>query len=711
MVNKGTNKILYEKRLSKGLTRKEAAKLLHITSPELRFIEGGYIPVRRKLEQSFIDFYELENDFFSNDLGYPVIIKEEETKIVNDKIHKIINHIAFKISCVVLSLGFIAMAVSGAVGDYKTRLTAESFFDQTVLDFNNYVKSNYDVYYDDSTNLPVNFGGPCYELNNGYLVDRNSDVSIYIPANGINIIDTNYETSFKSYLALPTLETKEYSVESFITFSLNKMKIDIKVHDGQRNVAEAIGNVKGDIARSNFNYKHLYLLNDENRVAALQKNDPLRDELANVLNATVDQTFNSFEEFFASDHAYHGNISFISYSNNFLNGKNSFLTQKIMYIVFLIVGIVFSCLFLALSVLFIFKRKPSNENTVEEKEKGIFDEKLLPKKEVPLKKNLRIFPIFPGNLLKVISISMIFVFSIGLFVLFLNAINLNLDRFSQMVSTGRWFSPMLVIAFLLLFFVKLDIIQERKNYFMSNYFYFFSGLALYLLYLFLGISANIQSGTGAKLSSTLLNVLPGNFLWGFLAFNMFVFLLFYNPISFKNDEKKLHKYRLLAIIPISYLVLSLFIEIGMKCWSWQIPFWISNFFFTKSVDLLIFALAFVFFAYLYKRYTVKKYGKENAALYQKGNRYYFIRNIACALIVLIIGIVEIVFHFTYKDNPLGLGEDYLLLLTIPFILLYHPHHGKRNHLIDNLVLTFYDTAYAIGIVLIAVSILIYLVNI
>lgn len=113
MENKGYNKRLYEIRNSYKLSIKDASKYLGISRLKLSLIEHGYFQVNPALQKRFINFYQLESDFFENDLGYPEFVKEEEVKYVSPKINKIINHKAFKISCGLCAIGFSIMTIFG----------------------------------------------------------------------------------------------------------------------------------------------------------------------------------------------------------------------------------------------------------------------------------------------------------------------------------------------------------------------------------------------------------------------------------------------------------------------------------------------------------------------------------------------------------------------------------------------------------------------
>lgn len=739
MVNKGFNKILYEARLKKNLSLKDAAKLLHLNKTYLRLIESGYITISPKLEVKFLEFYKLDKNFIKDDLCYPVMLEEEQTKIVGSFWHKLFNAAWFKLGCFLLALTFLAMGATGGVMNYYSEVNTSKFFDQsTVVALRDYSRDNPDqiIELSDATTIE-GINDRVYVLDNscyypsGYGKD-DAIIRLLTPGKEKNIVYSTISGQFNFKATLPSDIDRDIvkALKEIIVDFVEGLPIDItttfsiryafgstriKMNLCPLGVATSIGSAtavaKGDILDLNYEFKDLSFLGPVSMLVSLEEDSVLYKFLTGVFNERYSLLIPQLDSFMASDHVpYVSGLS--EYSTNFANGSFNFGMFVVDSMALLLAGIIFFCLFLALSALFLFKVRPVEveENKEEHKLLKLSNKDDLTRDSAQLKRNWKIFPIFPGNLLKFISISMIFVYSIGFYFLFNSITNLNIAQATNIINFENWLSPILIIAFLLLFFVKLDIVQEKKNYFLTNYFWFFSGLALYMLYVFIGRTALLDNTATSNIGKLLLDVLPGNFLWGFLAFNMMVLLLFYHPISVGNDKKKLFKYRLLSIIPISYLVVSLILELGASYGGWVIPFTISSLFFTKAVDLLVFALLFTIIVFIYKHWTVKKYGEEKAILYQHGNKYYFVKNAIAAAIVLCIGIFEIAFHFAWPNNPIGMGQDYLILCSVPFILLYHPHHGKRSEKWDNIFLIYYDTAYAIGIVLIALSVIISIVS-
>lgn len=101
MINKGFNKLLFDKRLELSLSEKEACKKLGILRVTLHLVENGYITLSKKLKSKFINGYELDPNFFEDDLAYPVMISEDNVKRVLQKLGKlqIVSLLKYLVGC------------------------------------------------------------------------------------------------------------------------------------------------------------------------------------------------------------------------------------------------------------------------------------------------------------------------------------------------------------------------------------------------------------------------------------------------------------------------------------------------------------------------------------------------------------------------------------------------------------------------------------
>ena len=704
LTNKGYNKLLFDKRIELGLSTKEASKKLHISRVLLHLIENGYVTLTKRLKNKFITTYELDESFFDNDLSYPVILKDDEVPISKEFIRKLSRNKIYKIVCIVCSVLFLGMALTGVGLNISTKNNIPSFYDSNVLDVREAVIS------DESARIvnPVT-GEVKYELNNREeFLTRDTIVYFDVFESEQKIPYTNFSGITKTEVILPFVDPTELQTVNIQYTSILSQVGNFYVVDFNtklRTVASINAVRKGD----SFEYKAIWYVDANGNKTHVEKKDPSRALLTNLFEENISYYENALTKLFDNHPTLSlAGISYEDFSNSFRNGNQNLKSRSILNGCLLIFGIVFCCLAFALAILSFFKRDPVLETKdLKDKEEieGLVVEKEFTRNDAKLSKNWKIFPILPGSLLRLASIVMIFIYSIGTYLAFASIMAADIKGSLVIAASNQNLSAFLVIAFFLLLFVKNDMVQQRKDYFLTNYFYFFSGLALYLLVLALSKISVVDSTIRGNIELIILNIIPGNFLWGFLAFNMIVFLLFYTPISYKDDPKKLFRYRLLALIPYAYLIISMILGLLDTFLGLNMPFWLSFLFFTKSTDLIVFLVLFTSFCFLYKRYVYKKYSKEDALLYERGNKYYFVKNIAASIIVALIGLFELMFLLFDPKNAAGFGKDVLIFITIPFMLLYHPHHGKRNSKVDWVITIFYGAANVVGIALIILSIL------
>ncbi|MCQ2796765.1 MAG: helix-turn-helix transcriptional regulator [Bacilli bacterium] len=705
-VNKGINKLLYDKRKELNLSLKEASKKLHISKLSLHLIENGYIAVSKKKQKKFITCYNLSPNFFDNDLGYPVMISEQETKVASKFIRKLTRNKFYIIACATLTLGFLATAISGVVLNINSKNNPTSFYDNNVLVTRDYIINNAD---------DVGILDKSYTINNKTRPFHNDvKVSATVYDNDQKIKNTYYEGSYKELAVVPLIDDKTHLIDfdSRIQYMYGNQYYtsDIKVD------LKRFGRVTATFKNNKFEYHLIKMINDKGVETPIENNDPRREVFVDIFERNINKFHDGLVDLF--DQKTDLGVSYVDFDNSMIKGCSNLVNNNIQNAVLLLVGIIFSCLFLSLTILAFFKRDPYVEESNDKPKDKPITTKPIEKSKIETKRqvsaslplNPRFSPFIPGAVLRIASTAMIFAYSIGIYLVFTNFINTDFTKSFDVLVGCKIFVSFLIIAYIILLFVKIDMVQERKDYFLTNYFYFFCGIALYLLVVAIdAISMSDNTITG-KVSNIILEIIPGNFLWGFLAFNMIVYLLFYKPISYGNDKKKLLRFRLIAIIPYSYLIISMILGICDSCLKLNMPTWLSFLFFTKSTALIIFAIVFTLFCFFYKKYTIKKYGSESAILYQKGNRYYFIKNIAGSIIVALIGMVEILFLIYCPDNPLGFGKDVLIFIAVPFMLFYHPHHGKRSGKIDWPITIFYGLSYVIGVALILISLISLLVR-
>ena len=106
---------------------------------------------------------------------------------------------------------------------------------------------------------------------------------------------------------------------------------------------------------------------------------------------------------------------------------------------------------------------------------------------------------------------------------------------------------------------------------------------------------------------------------------------------------------------------------------------------------------------------IKKYGTKQAEIYFKGGRYNLIKNIIASLIITLIALFSQLIYSTVNSRisfALSITDKsiYLILLVIIF-MLYRPHFGKRNRIVDISYGVLYAVSYSAGYLLTIVQIL------
>lgn len=312
----------------------------------------------------------------------------------------------------------------------------------------------------------------------------------------------------------------------------------------------------------------------------------------------------------------------------------------------------------------------------------------------PLPKNWIIRPFLPEYVLRLVGIGLILASSI-LFFSFTYRVLASLDVtkiFEVIGDATNWyrFRPLVTMAMLLWFFTKVEMIQNKSyNPIVS----IIAMLACSILYYVaeLSLTSYFDKGGDAYYSTLYLlftKLMPGNLPASILSFTLIVVFLLTTP-SFVKPKKTVW-WRLLALLPIAYLGFSYFYAVGLKAWGWsKWPYWASSLLVRKQFTLITFAIFYPVLLYFYRLIMKKRYGSEQAAVYFEGNEYFFIKNfLACFVLALIIMANEL-FVGTAYAKAIGLSSNLWLIVLIPLVFFYHPHLGKRNSLADALITVIY----------------------
>ena len=712
----GTNKLLYDRRLELGYSVREAAIRLDISRTKLNLIENGYLKVKdKKLQKRFILRYKLSEDFFEkNVLDYPSPIGDEETEDISEsKAVKLFKKLSFKIVMIVLCLGSIALFTGGVVGyqQYNER----NFYSEKYVALNDYVKEN--------------------GTKHSFLESKTSEMLLcnyqtidYEPTDnlsGFTYESINFFTEFEEYIGYAFFgATAEVNLSylSGLDIGNGKLYFESRMTDtcerlhfyaytGLNLTPTAHFSVDYDYIECKFNYNLVEMM-DANGKLTKSYEDSI---YASVYKMIFEKKFYDFEN---------AKEEFIQAKKDILKYKSldEFNTdQAVGFVVFnryngamlsiLVIGLIltvasFATLLLSLIVTTKFGKKVYEAVTIENDNNVSKETKKRKIRELP--KNRLPSPIIPEVVIRIVAFILMVVGSMSIYYVFKSILDFDIVGTISNLNYRYQVAAFSTLGMLLIFFIKLDIIQNKKSTFVINYVLFFIGIIFYVLTLLLNFI--IVRSPALNRFSVLLDFLPGNIAWGILAFNLLTSILLNKPKFEKPTTAKRVGYRLLALIPFGYMIGSSIVQIGKKAWGWVVPFEVSSLFFTKALIITAFSILYCVIVFAYRKIVDLKFGRENGEIYSLGNRYQYIKNLLIALLFVGLGLADLFIGKTKLGADLKFGSYTGIFFLAPLLLLYHPHRGPRNKKWDLVFNIAYGFSLIIGVLCIYASISVYITS-
>ena len=745
MATEGINKRLRDRRLELDYSVLEACIRLDISTRKLYLIENGYIKVKNPiLKARFIRKYKLPENFFEDDyLGYPTPLENESKPIkLNKKFIAILDSIWTKVVLFVLMGGFITMASIGVAMTPKIFKETDTFFSEKFNQVRDYTREHgeehsiTDALFTNPALTPLLSGSSYHSLSQYFLEPDPFETKVEnFFYTSVNFLDNNERQPMTFYKANSYVD-----LDDFLGFELGiyvETDFEVRYVSNKPRVQYYAYQYDTDPDRPGFDYDYpiFHISADYNtKTKCFEYNLVQVMDIFSLKGDLIIPEPNSFDYILACtvfEHQYGNfedamkklfdsykdeiNITYDDFSTQLNSGVNNYNNYYSKVSGLTLWGLVLSVLFLAILVFLIIR------SALIKKENSIINsEEIVPEltiqtsrerafKELP--KNRWPTPCIPEMVIRILVIFVSLISSMGIFYIFQAIQGLDPVGLVEQISFKSEFASLSTLAMILLFFTKLDIRQNKKNNFLANYILFFVGIIFYFVILIISFNLDNSTTEIAKAAKAAMEFLPGNIVWGILAFNLLSSFLF-DDVKFERNEKR-NKiiYRLLAIIPIAYMLVSSLYQIGKKAWGWQWPLWVSSLFFSKAIILTAFSILYCICVFLYKQYTIKKFGPENAKVYQNGNRYIFIKNaIVCGVLVL-LGVLDIIlFKAMGASNAIGAGGNYVMIYAVPFILLYRPHMGQRNTKWDLAFMVLYILSMTIGILMIASNLSIYITS-
>lgn len=714
----GLNKRLYDRRIELGYSVKEACIRLDISKLKLSLIENGYKKVKdKKLQKKFIFKYKLDENFFEqSELEYPspLTSEEDEEDISEYKIVKLFKKLPFKIGLIALTLGSIAM-LSVGLTRYAT-ISEKDCFSEKYNAASKYAEEN------GTYHLAIQAQTSKMLLCNYYGIENEHPIDEF----GYVFESLNFMPKYDEYLGYAFFYAKAEVDLTYLTginigpgtiyFESRMNDTTERLHFHVYTLEDLVTPTVHFSADYNYaNYKFTYnLIEVKDFTGKLVKDD--NDSIsASIYKMVFEKMFPTFElekeRFMQAKKDVLKYSSYDEFKNEQAAGLLSYYYVSGVNKTLVITGIVLSTLFFAIFVLALIVTTTVGKKVMKavtiEKDNTIVETK--PKRQfAKLPKNKLGPPFLPEAFIRIVAFILMVIGSMSLYYIFEAIMNGDIIGTLESLEYRSAVASFTTLGVLLIFFIKMDIIQNKKSTFVLNYILFFAGFIFYIMTLL--ISSEITSSPSLSRFKILLDFLPGNIVWGILAFNLITTILLSKPKFKTNVKRNTIIYRCMAIIPFAYMIASALIQIGKKVWGWNLPFAVSSLFFTKALIITAFSILYVLVVYLYRKVIDHKYGKENAETYVLGNRYLYIRNLLIAVIFAVLGVLDLYIGKTDWGSKIGFGSNVGMLYLIPLILLYHPHRGPRNGKWDLVFNVAYGFSLMIGIVCIISSISVYITS-
>lgn len=685
------NELLYQKRMEKGMSKREFARFLGVPTLFYRYYENGYVKPGKKYVERISD--KLGIDYSLNFVGaasYPSELPEEMTKF-EKWYRRLLSKLWVKIVFVVFLL--LSVATIGVSFYKNNEITshADQYYSEKYLQFVSEVKEKGSMTF-----------SLLHELTRPeiHISDDEKYVSISTSTETFAIRDLNAYIRYKGedysiYYIVPNSAkgATEYLTVQYIDYvNLEKYISSFNIVDSKFVFTDSITLENGNPVESST---EIYQAVKEKMLSKIEN---VNTDLTSLIKEKTGMDYDFYNELLI-DHK---------------EGANKNLFAEIMSLAMGIIGIGLTGLFLfALLFSFFFGIKEEKKklelgridtmstesenktrgspNTVTEKQK---ENIAMMRKDIPF------FPFLPETVLEIIGICLIALGSVRIF------LNLEMLFYSSGVTqemynqTSTNLFRLFTVGMFLLYFIDFDIFLDDSRS-LRNFFLY--GIVFFGLYFIECILIEYLAKTrGLIFILRDYYVVPNNFGTISCYFGI-MFFLFYTPKNI-NTKKKTIIFRLLCLIPIAWILVSSVIFENYKALGLEFNTWQVYFFDSERPQFSLLCVSYLVGLYLIRLYFKKKYGQEAAKRFFNGNRFYYIKNIFICLIVAAIAVNEYCLR-NYTSNIKGIGSYYQIVYLIPMLLFYHPHLGKRCKPLDYFTLILYGLFFSFGYLLAAILIL------
>jgi transcriptional regulator with XRE-family HTH domain len=675
------NRELLVERNKLSLSRSNVAKAIGISSLKLYSYELGYRPLQEVDRLKLETYYGLPEGSLKDELGYPEEIFDEK-----EKPHKFIDFLnkifSSKLTLIISSVLLLVCIALIVVGVYELNLSSiniASYYSREVQDTNAFIIENGEESFN-----PLNPSDILYKY------------TFEDPSGNTMVISTSLEESEWGY---------------------DGCTIDINQDDGTR-LSFVYGSMNSDNQYLNVNeydnednkiYTSVATRNDNgitfNRILSVispLEQTPVEKDSEEWKAYVVKAEENSpkadviFTNFFSSKLSLQ--MSLMEFTK--LQTAGNYAIRSIYNLGFRLVlfSSLFGALFLATIFTSLLSQKRAKKLELVEAGTSVSVD-VIKSKNKPLPKNRRFYPFIPESFIRFATIPVLFCSAIGLYFVvasLLGAIPMSLGDAQQYYKATK---SLFVVATILLFYMKLDITMSNKGVLKTILLFLGAGVVFYILEV---MTLYDLSRSGNLYLSLISDYFPGNLFWGIGVYYLIAYFLFVTPEAVKSNKRKLVIWRLLALLPILYIIGSNLYTYGVAELGWEsLPYYLSSLLISKTFIVSSFAILFILGSYLLNLFTIKRYGVKNGKTYQLSNQYLFMKNGLGCFLILALGLFDLLGKDASFASSFALGKSYYMLALIPFIFFYHPHFGKRNVILDTTYTILYVFSYGISYILIA----------
>lgn len=674
---------LYNIRLAKKMKRRQFAKFLGISTFSYRLIENGYFkPTKKQVKKISAALEEDFQPYLEGDYSYPLPLPEDQESKLAKKFYALFGKLAFRIVIGVFLLGSLATFFTGMYYSNQYDQHAREYYDQEYVTFFDTLA--------EKGQITLTITG---DLTRPEICVKD-DTKFYS-------IKGSYSSSALTTInATATYHTDEYRISYSASFVSSPLTITAHYADYTNGDTYSVS--YNEPSKDSYEWITTFCNSsseDEDTIQA-QKEDvkAIADSHLSELNPTFDKLIQDKTEL---DYSFYDGLAIDLYT-----GYKKAARVSAMSLFLTILGALLSAGFLFFFIYCLIYGKGKKKSSLFSKVK-VTPATL--EREPHVKKDFAFSPFIPETVFEIVGIFFVFfgtlrvLYYVGVF---FGVIPINGNDFTTIPNTLFY---LFMIGMFLLYFIDFDVFLEDKRVFRNVFLYFIVYLVLYFVESSL---MEAMTTSDAIIVSELGNniAIPNNFGTITCYFIMMI-TLFYTPKNIKS-KAGLICYRLLTIIPVGIIItFTLIFHYANTVWGWNLPIKVLYIFSSEKTQFSLLCVIYLLGLYFLKLFYEKKYGREKACSLMYGNRFLLTKNAIASISVLIIGLMEIILYKNKSAGELGLGKYPYLILLSPFLMLYHPHIGKRNTALDYSTTILYVLAFAGGYLILFVPlILIFLLS-